>query len=139
MTMSQPHWKTALATALCVVACSQPGLAQTPPTTILEIDVENVVNYFYDTFDISKYAKNPGVTTASTPDFSEAVSFTDIVAVNGQPARGTSVAILRSIFLATDLTPGMAIADMVRKAFNQVTFEILSNDGAPIGSLFISA
>ena len=131
------HWKTALATTLCAAAFSQPGLAQVTPTTILEIDTENVVNYFADTLDVSKFATNSGLTTTPAPrEFEQFVSFQDIVAVNGQPARGTLTITGYSVNLRTAPTPGQAIADTIRTAQNQYSFEILNNEGVPIGSLF---
>src|SRR6266480_2970621 len=57
------NWKTAFAATLCAAAYSQPGVAQLAPPTILQIDVENVVNYQLDTSDISKFASDPNVTT----------------------------------------------------------------------------
>ena len=46
--------RTALAAALCALACPQPGLAQvaSPPIT-LQVDVENFVVYTYDVTDFS--------------------------------------------------------------------------------------
>ena len=55
------HWKTALATALCAAACSQLGLAQVAPPSILQIDVANNVLYQEDTSDVSKFATDPKV------------------------------------------------------------------------------
>ena len=85
-------WKTTLATAICAVACSQPGLAQVGPVTILEVDTENAVEYFNDITsqsDPSKIATNPGVTPVSgLPTFSRISDLADIVAVNGQPVKG---------------------------------------------------
>src|SRR5216683_5139426 len=90
MTMSHPHWKAVLATVFCAAACSQPSLAQVPPPTILEVDVENFLAYFEDSSDVSKFATNPNPTTAVVQrNFYFYVFIGDIVAVNGQPAKGT--------------------------------------------------
>ena len=84
--------KTALATALCAAAFSQLGLAQAPPPTILEIDIENLVQYYVDTSDLARFATEPNATPAAPArNFREALWIGDIVAVNGQPAKGTTV------------------------------------------------
>src|SRR5262249_27350218 len=60
-------WKTALAATVCAGAFSQPGLAQVPPASILRIDTTNLVLYYEDTPDPSKYATDPNVTTPNPP------------------------------------------------------------------------
>ena len=83
------YWKTALATALCAAACSQPGMAQVAPS-ILQIDIANHVLYFNDTSDVAKYGTDPNVgTTAHLGSFGRGVAIADIVAVNGQRVMGT--------------------------------------------------
>src|SRR5437879_12291780 len=57
--------RTALATALCALAWSQPGLAQVAPPITLQVDVENFVVYTYDVTDASKFATDPSRTTSS--------------------------------------------------------------------------
>src|SRR5216683_5348166 len=111
------HCKRALAIVLCAAACSQTGLAQVQPVIILTIDVENVVQYFEDTSDVSKFATNPNVTTPVLPrNLNGGLVIGDIVAVNGQSAKGTMTRNARSIFLNTTPSPGQAIADTVRNA-----------------------
>ena len=113
-----------------------PGQGQVPPPTILEIDVENPVQYFEDTSDLSKFATDPNPTTAIPPrNFAWTVYIGDIVAVNGQPAKGTVTRNLRQVFLNTTPNPGQAIADAVRNAVTADTFEILKSDGTPIGTM----
>jgi uncharacterized protein (TIGR03437 family) len=113
-----------------------PGQGQAPPPTILAIDVENPVQYFEDTSDLSKFATDPNATTAIPPkNFAWTVYIGDIVAVNGQPAKGTVTRNLRQVFLSTTPNPGQAIADAVRNAVTADTFEILKTDGTPIGTI----
>src|SRR3954451_9617049 len=57
----------ALAAALLGTVLPQPGPAQNPPVTILQIDIENWVQYLEDTNDRSLYATNANVTPASGP------------------------------------------------------------------------
>ena len=76
------NWKASLATALCAAAFSQLGLAQSTPVTILQIDVENLVQYSEDTSDLSKFAATPNTTTPSAAkNFGLTVSIGDIVAL----------------------------------------------------------
>ena len=130
------RWKTVLATALCAAVYSQPGLAQVAPPTILVVNVENLVQYREDTSDVSKFADDPNPTTPSTPkNFNFQVVLGDIVAVNGQPAKGTLTRNARLFNLSTAPNPGQAIADTVRGGVNADTFEILNSDGTSVGTI----
>ena len=126
---------TAMTVLLGVVHCDL-ALAQGALTTILEIDVENPVQYFEDTSDLSKFATDPNATIATPPrNFAWTMYIGDIVAVNGQPAKGTVTRNLRQVLLNTAPNPGQAIADTVRNAVTADTFEILKSDGTPIGTM----
>src|SRR5271165_6691957 len=105
-------WKTALATALCAVAFSQPGRAQVPPPSILQINVANNVLYLEDTGDATKFARNPNVVADahSVNNFGRGVGVADIVAVNGQPVTGTHIRSAVNVGLSTAPKPGQAIA-----------------------------
>ena len=132
------HWKTALTVALCATVGSQSGLAQAPAATILTVDLENFVQYNEDT-DFSKFATNPNATTSAAPvSFAAAMGIADIVAVNGQPAKGTVVMSQRSVALVPAPTPGQAIADTQRGGAITQTFEILDINGQPIGTIMAS-
>lgn len=84
------------------------GQGQSP--TILEIDVANRVNYWSDVFDTTKFATDP---TATTPvagrNFRRLLQLSDIVAVNGKPAKGTHVLNGQVIALSVAPNPGQAI------------------------------
>lgn len=119
--------QTASAAAILVAAGCQCTLAQTP--AILVIDVDNVLQYFEDTSDLSKFAMDPNVTTPVLPrNLNAGLVIGDIVAVNGQPAKGTMTRNARTVFLSTTPTPGQAVADTVRNAVTAFTFEILKTD-----------
>ena len=134
MTMSR--WKAILAAVLCAGAFSQPSPAQVAPPVILQVDVENYVVYFEDTSDVSKFATDPSPTTAVRPkNFEFAVFIGDIVAVNDQRVTGTLTRSTRQVFLRTAPTPGQAIADTMRNALFADTYEILKEDGTPIGTI----
>ncbi len=133
-------WKTALAIALSATAFSQPGLAQVPPASVLRIDTVNAVVYFEDTGDISKFGTNPNVTPGMAPgvNFNRQIGIADIQAVNGQPVMGVHTRVGTFIGLSTSPTPGHAVADVVRNAADEISFEILKSDGTPIGTIMAS-
>jgi hypothetical protein len=127
--------KIAMAVLLVAAYCTV-GQGQVPPTTILEIDVENAVRYQEDVSDLSKFATDPNVTTAVPPrNFFFRMNIGDIVAVNGQPAKGTMTRNNRTVDLNPAPNPGQAIADTVRNSAVLDTFEILKSDGTPIGTI----
>jgi uncharacterized protein (TIGR03437 family) len=122
---------TVLLAAHCSVA---PG--QSPPATVLTIDCVNFVEYRQDISDLTKYATDPNLTTAITPrNFFTATMFADIVAVNGQPAKGLYVGRPRTVLAFPTPVPGQAVADTTRNSFRDVFFEIQKSDGTPIGSI----
>src|SRR5438093_8705145 len=101
-------------TILLAAACCTWGYGQAVPATILEVDVTNRVQYFEDTADLSKFATDPSRTTPILPkNFTESVIISDIVAVNGQPVKGTVVEHTRMLGLTTTPSPGQDIADVV--------------------------
>ena len=111
----------------------------TPPDviTILEIDVENIVRYVEDV-PPNLFATNPNITMAAEPkNFGSQVVIGDIVAVNGEPAKGTLVNHARTVNLRPTPTPGQAIADTNRNEIQYLAFEILNADGTPIGTIMI--
>jgi uncharacterized protein (TIGR03437 family) len=112
------------------------GAAQEVPT-VLQVDVENAVNYVYDVADPSKLAQNPGPLPASQPlNFSTWISIMDVIAINGSPAKGTLVMSTQFFRLTPTPMPGQAIADVVRTGQAQWSFELLKPDGSPIGAIF---
>ena len=128
----------AMAVLLVAVYCSL-ALGQATPPTILTIDVENVVQYISDVADVPRLATDPSVTTAvSGRNFREFQVLGDIVAVNGQPAKGMFSFSARQLALAMAPNAGQGIADVVRGNTNIQTFEIQRADGTPIGSIMAS-
>ena len=84
-----------------------------------------------------KLGTDPNVTTAiPSRNFRKSVTIGDIVAVNGQPTKGTFVGNFRQIFFRPGApTPGQAIADITRNSILEFWFEILNIDGTPIGAI----
>ena len=123
------NWKTALTTVLCA---SRLGVAQVAPATVLEVQAENFVAYVGDVSDVLKFATDPGVTTASAigpRNLGTTLSFADIVAVNGKPAKGTVIINARAINLSATPTLGQAIADTARGGSSNYALEIQQADG----------
>ena len=103
-----------LVVTFCALGSWNAGSAQVAPVTILQIELNNVVSYVYDTSDLPAYATVATAITLTPPTFAPWVSLGDIVAVNGQPAKGTFLE--RTVIL--NLTPapssGQGIADIIR-------------------------
>jgi len=120
---------------LALAAALATGQQATSPPTILGVDCENLVEYQSDTSDLSKLATVPSPVPAVPPkNFFYALGVGDIVAVNGQPAKGTIAAQAWSIGLSPTPNPGDAIADTQPASLRYQTFEILKPDGTPIGT-----
>jgi hypothetical protein len=124
-----------------VAACGLAS-AQQPPTTTLTIDLGNMVEYQEDIYDPVKFARSPNVTPSlgigvGVANFAVATLLGDIVAVNGQPAKGLYAGRSRTISTRANPTPGQAIADVTRAAIREHIFEILQPDGTPVGSIML--
>lgn len=130
--------KTLVLAVTLIVLCRSLIQGQAPPTAVLQVDIENVVQYQGDTTDLSKFGTNPKVTPAAPAPFGAViVVLGDIVAVNGQPAKGTFVGRHLAIGLSPTPTGGtaVAIADTTRLTSAYRTFEIMKNDGTPVGTI----
>jgi hypothetical protein len=128
--------------AIGVLCLFQGNLAsgQAPPPSVLIIDVANVVEYQNDVSDPSKFGTNPSITPpAPIRTFETVMGIGDIVAVNGQPAKGVYVSRPIALSLTTTITPGRPIADVSGTAsLRSHTFEILKQDGTPVGTIMSS-
>jgi len=124
---------------IVILAACRLALGQAAPPTILTIDIENFVQYQSDASDASQYgakaAATPPATFLNSSNFWVATGLADIVAVNGQPAKGLYA--MRSRVIRTDPNPntGGAIADVSREAIREEVFEILSASGNPVGTI----
>lgn len=124
---------------IALAACGGLARGQEIPHTILEVVFENNVEYDEDVFDVSKLASDPGITKGATAkNFLTNVTIADIVSVNGQPAKGVVFKERRLISLTPSPAPGRAIADVVRDNLQSQIFEILQQDGTPVGTLLLS-
>jgi hypothetical protein len=127
----------ALAAAACHLA-----QAQQPPAATLTIDIGNAVEYQEDINDPVKFARSPGVTPSlgigsagAIANFIGVTVLGDIVAVNGQAAKGLYGGRTRVLNATPTPVPGQAIADITRTAMREHIFEILQADGTPVGSI----
>jgi len=125
--------------AILLGALTFPGWAQTAPTATIQVDIENWVEYVWDTSDFSKFATNPNPTPSSPPkNFAFQVGVADIVAVNGESVKGTMIRSLRNFNLSSPATPGNGVGDIARGATVIDTYEILRTDGIAIGTIVVS-
>src|SRR5262245_62504756 len=129
------------AIVLCAAACftsSVPSAQIASSPVVLELDIENVVEYQNDVPDPARFATSPGITHPSRPrNFLTAVVIGDIVAVNGEPAKGTFIGRPTGIGLSSEAVSGRAVADTTRISVGLRTFEILKADGTPIGTIVV--
>lgn len=131
------------ASMLCLLATWAAALtAQTPPVTILEIDMENTVLYAEDVADPLKRATLPAI-TALPAGFSSTLKLNitvgDIVSVNGRPVKGLFVQRWGPRLLgAPQFTPGRAIADIGGGCPLEALFMLTQTDGTPIGAIMAS-
>ena len=89
-----------------------------------------------DVFDVSKYATDPNVTTPiASKNFGQFQQISDIVAVNGRPAKRTLVLGFRNINIRTAPDPGQAVGDSLANNVMDQTFQIMKPDGTVIGSI----
>ena len=116
------------------------AFAEPAPVTILEIDIENVVNYVDDVADPAKVGTAPAISPSGISRILKwAVAVGDIVAINGRPVRGLyTYRFGPGIMATTTLTPGRNIADMPSGCPSEAQFAILHPDGTPIGSITAS-
>ena len=99
--------RTVLFVAVISMAlCSKAVYGQGSSGVILVVEVENLLRYREDTSDLSKFATDPNPTIPTPPrNFYFVVYIGDIVAVNGQPAKGTFTRNRLTLGLTTTPTP----------------------------------
>jgi hypothetical protein len=122
--------------ALGAITLSAMALGQ---TSILAVDIENIVVYNQDTADVTKWAINPEKTDPlDSQNFVPIIWLADVVAVNGVPAKGTWTVRGTSLVRTTTLTPGQAIADSSSFFFFDWIVDLILPDGRPVGTIMAS-
>jgi hypothetical protein len=130
------HCWRRLAIAGCLFLWGVVGIAQVSPPVLLEIDIENYVQYWDDGGDPSKFATDTKQRTTTLGTFMSNLHLGDIVAVNGRPAKGTYLNRTQLIRLSPTIAPGQTIADTSRSGGPGLqSFEILQPDGTPVGTI----
>ena len=129
----------ALAVVLSNEAFSQVNLARAGPEVILEITQENQVQYVEDIADPAMFATAPGVTPPKDTSltFKALMVLADIVAINGQPVKGTTVIYGRRIPATPTPGPKQAIADAVFGTIQEIGMRILTVDSREIGTIML--
>jgi hypothetical protein len=130
----------AMAAALCGIATAQ----KLPPVTI-DIAVANGALYLPDTADYSKYGTllGPVMPAAaanglSFPNFTTYVEISDVVSVNGDPAKGTLVNQGRFLQLSPTPRAGQTIADSGWYTIASVGIDVLTAAGVRVGTVYTS-
>lgn len=127
-----------LTVASVLAACAATLVAQTPPVTILEIEVDNTVLYMQNVGDQPKIATSPGIVALPAEAqraFKWVGGFGDIVAVNGRPAKGSWTGRFLMFYCQPTYTPGRMIADITCGCSHDELFSITYPDGTPIGTI----
>jgi len=121
-----------------LLAAAFPGTvrAQTAPTVILAVDIENVVIYQQDSGDAAKFATDPGIVAPpAIRNFVPVIWIADVVAVNGKPAKGTWTVRGTLVSRGTTISPGDAIADSGASFFFDWVFDVRQADGTQVGTI----
>lgn len=114
------------------------SLVAAQEATTLDIDIANTTSYVYDNPDCGRFASDSNAVLATpTRTFGVFLNFGGIVAVNGQPARGTWVARVSVFRMSTTPVAGSSIGDSNRFGVAEFQVELQQADGTPIGSLFM--
>ncbi len=124
----------ALMAALCCVAS-----AQTPPVTILTIEMENVVQYDENFANPQKNGTSTAMeVTSAGATFFPSTYISDIVAINGRRVKGTTVG--RQFWVGLNANPSgsQAVADVTRFQAMDITLEIQQADGTSVGTLILT-
>jgi len=100
--------------------------------SILEIKIENQVDYMDDAGDPAVFATDDGAPgQAAIRNFAVVTLIGDITSVNGHPAKGTYVSRVRALRASphpVPVPPGGAKADIARVSMREHFFEILKHD-----------
>jgi len=123
----------------CVLVASVAALlAQTPRETILTIEADKTVFYWDDVGDPTLNGRSATMPTrASVANFQPALLVSDIMAVNGTPAKGVFVGRGISTILRPFATGSQGISDVSRNNVFDFHIEIQQANGTPIGSLVL--
>ncbi len=95
--------------------------------------------YIEDIADPQRWATSSDpVPPASVRNFYHWVLLSDIVTVNGKPAKGNLVSKMVGVNLSPKPAGSQAIGDIERNVINEMHVEIQQADGTPVGSLVLA-
>lgn len=119
-------------------AAAQPIGASLLRPAILEIEIDQIQFYWRDTADLSQFATQDRAATTFPRNFPVGEGIGDIVAVNGNPVKGTMTAQISGILHnpGAGPAPGTAIADTVATGRLVYEFDIWSVEGHQIGTIY---
>ncbi len=124
---------------LMAVLCSIAS-AQTPQSTVLTIEMENVVRYNENFVNAQRNGTSTTVEpqTATPSIFYPGILVGDIVAINGKKSMGTATA--KNFFVGLSPSPvgSQAIADVNRFSLLDILLEIQQADGKSVGTIVLS-
>jgi hypothetical protein len=124
----------AVTTVICSVAS-----AQTPPATILTIEMENVVQYDENFTNPQKNGTSTAMEVSTPPaTFFPSTYISDIVAINGRKVKGTTVGRQFWVGLNTNPSGSQAVADVTRFQAMEISLEIQQADGTSIGTIVLT-
>lgn len=116
------------------------SMAQTPESTILTVEMENVVQYQENFANPAKNGTSSVMEASIGPpsSFSPGYFIGDIAIVNGKKSRGTSFG--RNIYVNFNPNPSgsQATADISRAQAMEILLEIQQADGTAIGTIFLT-
>lgn len=121
------------------VALGFDASAQTPPATILTVEMENVVQYQENYANLSKNGTSGAMESPIAPStYSPGYFIADIATINGKRAKGSTLA--RNLFVNLNANPSgsQAIANINRFQAMEILLEIQQEDGTAVGTLVLT-
>jgi hypothetical protein len=122
--------------AILLLTSTALGLAQTPPVTILQVELANYINYYVDVAEPMRIGSSPGVSplpSGFNSTFKTQIGIGDIASINGEPAKGIWILRGLPLNLSPAPPPGRVIADLSRVAAYDLFMDILQHDGTHVG------
>jgi hypothetical protein len=130
--MKQAKFASGWLIMLCAVSIPQ----RVQAVTLLQVEVENFVFYVDDGSDQTRWSTQAQQTQSTLGrTFATFVGIGDIVAINGNPARGTYVQRAQIINSSPQPATGQSMADTARGNFSDVFFDLMTADGRLAGSI----
>jgi hypothetical protein len=122
--------------SIAAAAFATAAFGQADTRVTLTVDLANTVNYRSDVPDYALRGANAGPTTVgASRAFTDSINVGDIVAVNGQPARGIWDSRVYTMNFSPTPAPGAAIADAARGGTADCKWDFYDVNGRYIGTI----